>query len=84
MNDKIKTEQPNEAHINPSELNTGLRANLSAKVQNVKNLFEEWLTKQMGDHVKKYFVEFHNDDGYSDQVINAMWLGFCAGYVIRG
>ena len=44
----------------------------------MRDLFEEWLVRQMGDHVKAYFNEF-SEDGYADNNINCMWLGFNAG-----
>lgn len=45
----------------------------------MKKIFEEWIIKQMGDHVKPLLEKFHDEDGYADQTINAMWLGFNAG-----
>ena len=45
----------------------------------MKSKFEEWVVTQFGDHIKKSLVDFHEEDGYHDQIINAMWIGFNAG-----
>jgi hypothetical protein len=48
----------------------------------IKELFEVWIVKQMGNHVKPLLNDFHKEDGYTDQTINAMWIGFNAGIVL--
>lgn len=45
----------------------------------MKKIFEEWIVKQFGDHIKDKLKDFHNEDGYADQTINGMWIGFNAG-----
>ena len=47
----------------------------------MKDKFEEWLIKQFGEEVKSRFV-YDEKNGYVDQIVNAMWIGFNAGYVL--
>ncbi|MFA6063861.1 MAG: hypothetical protein WC736_14840 [Gallionella sp.] len=45
----------------------------------LKSQFEEWLPRQFGTHIKDKMKGFDEEDGYHDQMINAMWIGFNAG-----
>ena len=45
----------------------------------MRKIFEEWVVKQMGEHVRPLLNNYHDEDGYSDQTINAMWIGFNGG-----
>lgn len=47
----------------------------------MKEIFEEWLVKQFGED-KKNLLIYDKKKGYTDQTINAMWIGFNAGYVL--
>jgi len=52
-------------------------------MMNIKQVFEEWLIHQMGTHVMPMLNNFDIEDGYHDETINAMWIGFNAGYEIK-
>ncbi len=45
----------------------------------MKKVFEKWIIKKMGNHVKQLLIDFDEEDGYADQTVNAMWIGFNAG-----
>ncbi len=47
----------------------------------MKEKFEEWLVKQFGKGMIK-LLEYDEKKGYEDQTVNAMWIGFNAGYVL--
>ncbi len=47
-----------------------------------KELFEEWITNQFGVSTVLRLEDFHDEDGYTDQTINAVWLGFNAGVAL--
>jgi hypothetical protein len=49
-----------------------------------RKLFEEWLIEQMGEQIKTMIDpdKFHKEDGYNNQDINFMWVGFNAGIEI--
>lgn len=44
-----------------------------------KKLFESWVICQFGENIKIKLEPFHSEDGYLDETINAMWIGFNAG-----
>jgi len=46
----------------------------------MKDLFEKWIVSHFGESVKKNLA-FDEEDGYLDQAVNAMWIGF-NGYAI--
>lgn len=45
----------------------------------MKDLFEKWIVKQFGKSIKPRLEMFHDEDGYADQDINMIWIGFNAG-----
>jgi len=45
----------------------------------VQELFEKWAVFQFGDGMKYRFL-FDRKDGYKDEDVNALWVGFCAGH----
>ena len=47
----------------------------------MKDKFEEWLVKQFGKKMIK-LLGYDEKKGYLDQAVNAMWIGFNAGYVL--
>ena len=47
----------------------------------MKEKFEEWVVAQFGEKMKELFA-YDEKNGYVDQVVNAMWIGFNAGYVL--
>ncbi len=44
----------------------------------MRKLFEEWVVKQFGKNAK-LLLDYDKEDGYTDQDINSMWIGFNAG-----
>jgi len=44
-----------------------------------RKIFEVWVLEQFGKNGKVMLGNFHEEDGYSDETINAMWIGFNAG-----
>ena len=46
----------------------------------MKEKFEEWVVKQFGEKAKLMLA--YDENGYEDHTINAMWIGFNAGYVL--
>ncbi len=50
----------------------------------MKEQFEVWIKTQFGDRITPKLLEFDIEDGYADEVINAMWVGFNAGAAIYG
>jgi len=49
----------------------------------MKEKFELWIVNQFGEHVKNQLVDFHVEDGYHDSIVNAMWIGFNAGALMK-
>lgn len=47
----------------------------------MKELFEKWVITHFGEKFKEDLQGFDEEDGYPDQIINAMWIGF-NGYAI--
>ncbi|MBS3796699.1 hypothetical protein [Pseudoalteromonas sp. BDTF-M6] len=47
-----------------------------------KHKFERWIITQFGEHIKRKLADFDIEDGYHDETINAMWIGFCAGMMV--
>ncbi len=67
MNDQVKTEQPNEAHISPSELNAGLERKLAMAENKAELLAEDIEVLHMNlDH-----IGIPRDDGHGN--IYSMW-----------
>lgn len=50
----------------------------------MKELFERFAISHFGDHIKPLLLDFHEEDGYHDQTINAMWIGFNGHAIISG
>ncbi len=48
-------------------------------MSDIKTTFETWMVKQFGNAIKRLLEDFHEEDGYADQNINGMWIGFNAG-----
>ena len=44
-----------------------------------KAVFEVWIVKKLGDHIKPMLDDFDEKDGYKNTVVSAMWVGFNAG-----
>ena len=44
-----------------------------------RKLFQEWYIKSFGASTTSLLADFHDEDGYADQYINALWIGFNAG-----
>ena len=42
----------------------------------MKEKFEEWIIRQFGPEAKVLLDEGFNENGYVDETINAMWIGF--------
>lgn len=42
----------------------------------MKKLFEKWAITHFGKHIESALKDFDEEDGYQDQLINAMWIGF--------
>ncbi|MCJ0814930.1 hypothetical protein [Vibrio vulnificus] len=47
-----------------------------------KQKFETWIISQFGKHIENKLAQFDEEDGYHDEVINAMWIGFNAGLLL--
>lgn len=47
-----------------------------------KKIFEHWLEVQFPDFDETLLNDFHDTDGYSNEVTNLLWCGFCAGIII--
>ena len=62
MSDQIKTEQQNEAHISPSELNAGLGIKIGDKVRTGVYVIGEWKPMWLGEIVDQ------SSDGSSSKV----------------
>ena len=45
----------------------------------MREIFEQWCVVQFGAHMKALLVDFDEEDGYVDQYINGIWLGFNGG-----
>ena len=44
-----------------------------------KDLFEQWLICQFGEGIKSRIALFDIKEGYADETINTLWIGFSAG-----
>lgn len=44
-----------------------------------KDLFEQWLICQFGEGIKARIAQFDIKEGYADETINTLWVGFSAG-----
>ena len=49
------------------------------EMNKTRKIFEVWVLEQFGKNGKVMLGNFHEEDGYEDQTINAMWIGFNAG-----
>jgi hypothetical protein len=50
--------------------------------ESTKVKFETWIKANFGDNISPRLEEFDIEDGYQDQTINAMWIGFNAGLLL--
>jgi hypothetical protein len=48
-------------------------------IKKMKKCFEVWIVLQLGDKIRKELLSFDLEDGYTDQIVNAMWVGFNGG-----
>ena len=51
-------------------------------VEKRKRAFEFWMSEQFGSNIKPQLTNFHFEDGYADQNINAIWIGFNGGILM--
>lgn len=51
-----------------------------ANTQAIKVAFEHYIRRTFAqfEHAD---LEFHSTDGYRDEQINTLWIGFCAGFL---
>ncbi|WP_158683778.1 hypothetical protein [Pseudoalteromonas sp. T1lg22] len=47
-----------------------------------KPKFERWALQQFGSQIQSRLAGFDIEDGYHDELINAMWIGFNAGLLL--
>ena len=45
----------------------------------MKELFEEWIQASIPDFDESLLESFHAIDGYADETVCALFVGFCAG-----
>jgi len=50
----------------------------------MKELFEKWAVTHFGKHIESVFADFDEEDGYHDQILNAMWIGFNGYAILKG
>lgn len=50
----------------------------------MRELFEKFAVSHFGDHIKALLKDFDEEDGYHDQIINGMWIGFCGHAALTG
>lgn len=49
----------------------------------LKKLFESWVSAQFKNGAAMLAAcSFDEEDGYSCETINSMWIGFCAGHFL--
>lgn len=54
---------------------------MDKKYKRHQNLFEAWVKAQFKDRALD-LTEREDGDGYVDDTINTLWVGFCAGFEI--
>lgn len=42
----------------------------------MKELFEKWVISHFGGLIEYHLDDFDEEEGYADQSINALWIGF--------
>lgn len=50
------------------------------EVNKLKKVFESWFIKQFKAKNKILLEPFNEKDGYGDDFVNSLWIGFVAGY----
>ena len=50
----------------------------------MKELFEKWAVSHFGKHLEALFKNFDKEDGYQDETLNAMWIGFNGYAILKG
>jgi len=45
-------------------------------IEKMKFYFERWYVAQFGNGIALKFIE---DEGYENETVNNLWIGFCAG-----
>jgi PHP family Zn ribbon phosphoesterase len=48
----------------------------------VKDLFEIWIVKQFGEDIKVLMKDYSDSEGYSDEHIQGLYLGFNGGFMV--
>lgn len=48
----------------------------------MKELFETWVVKQFGESTKALLTDYSDSDGYADEHIQGLYLGFNGGYMV--
>tara|TARA_B100001059_G_C17712565_1_gene516283 strand:- start:659 stop:832 length:174 start_codon:yes stop_codon:yes gene_type:complete len=48
----------------------------------IKEKFELWILNHFGHHMRHSLKAFDNENGYQDEMLNAIWVGFNAGLLM--
>jgi len=55
---------------------------MSKEVEIKKKIFEQWILHQFDNCHLALLNDFHHTNGYPNEIVNAMWVGFNGGIAI--